>query len=289
MKNYVLYNPLSGNGRGEKSVNYVKLPEGDAVFLDVTEISDYSKFFDNLEKDDRVVICGGDGTLNRFINDTEKIDIKNDVLFLAAGSGNDFLNDLNLKPDNKPIKINDYIKNLPTLTVNGKSYRFINGIGYGVDGYCCAEKKQCLKKGKKGNYVLIALKGLLYAFKPRNATVCVDGKEYKYSRVWMVTSMKGRFFGGGLMIAPTQDRNNLENSLSVIVAHNLSKLKIIFLFLTIFKGKHIKYKKYVAVHNSKEITVKYDKPAPLQIDGEVISDVESYTVTSSAKELETVI
>ena len=71
MKNYVLYNPLSGNGRGEKSVNYVKLPEGDAVFLDVTEISDYSKFFDNLEKDDRVVICGGDGTLNRFIKDTE--------------------------------------------------------------------------------------------------------------------------------------------------------------------------------------------------------------------------
>ncbi len=289
MKNYILYNPLSGNGKSKKSIHSADFGTGEKIFIDITRISDYNELFASLEKDDKIIICGGDGTLNRFINSVDNISIQNDVLFLAAGSGNDFLNDLNLKADNKPIKINDYIKNLPALTVNGKSYRFINGIGYGVDGYCCAEKEQYLKKGKKGNYVLIALKGLLYAFKPRNATVCVDGKEYKYSRVWMVTSMKGRFFGGGLMIAPTQDRNNPENSLSVIVAHNLSKLKILFLFLTIFKGKHIKYKKYVAVHNSKEITVKYDKPAPLQIDGEVISDVESYTVTSSVKELETVI
>ncbi len=289
MKNYVLYNPLSGNGRGEKSVNYVKLPEGDAVFLDVTEISDYSKFFDNLEKDDRVVICGGDGTLNRFINDTEKIDIKNDVLYLAAGSGNDFLNDINLKPTNMPVKINEYIKNLPMLTVNGKSYRLVNGAGYGLDGLCCLEKEKAQKKGKKGNYALIALKCILYAFKPRKATVCVDGVEYKYSRVWMTSAMFGRYFGGGIPIAPIQDRNNSDGCLSVIVAHNLNKLRIILLFLSIFKGNHIKYKKYVALHKCHEVTVKFDVPSPLQIDGEVIPDVQSYTVCSGLKAFENAI
>ena len=30
-----------------------------------------------------------------------------------------------------------YAQKLPTVTVNGKAYRFLNGIGYGIDGYCC--------------------------------------------------------------------------------------------------------------------------------------------------------
>lgn len=289
MKNYVLYNPLSGNGKAEKSIATIELEAGETVFLDITEISDYGRFLGALEKDDKIVLCGGDGTINRFCNAIQNIPIENDIFYLAAGSGNDFLNDLNLKPETKPIKINDYIKNLPMVSVNGQGYRFINGIGYGVDGYCCAEKEKCLKKGKKGSYMLIALKGLLYAFKPRNATVCVDGREYKYNRVWMVTAMKGRFFGGGMMIAPMQDRSNPEGSLSVIVAHNLNKFRILLLFLSIFKGNHIKYKKYVAVHNCNEITVKYDKPSPLQIDGEVILDVESYAITDNSEVLEKVI
>ena len=30
-----------------------------------------------------------------------------------------------------------YLRDLPTVTVNGKHWRFLNGIGYGIDGYCC--------------------------------------------------------------------------------------------------------------------------------------------------------
>lgn len=281
MKNYVLYNPLAGNGRGEKSVNSVDIKEGEAVFLDMTEISDYKDFFKNISDEDKVIICGGDGTLNRFINAIDGIDCQNDIFYLGAGSGNDFLNDLNIKPSKTPLKINEYIKNLPTICVNGKSYRFINGIGCGIDGYCCKEVNRKRSLGKKASYTLIALKGLLFAFKPLKATVTVDGKEYNYERVWMVPTMFGRFFGGGMMIAPNQDRKNQDGTVSVIVAHNMNKIKIASLFLSVFKGKHLKYKKYVAVHTGHNINVKFSKNVPFQIDGETISDFCEYTVTTS--------
>ncbi len=284
MKNYILYNPLSGSGNAEALADNIELEKGENIFLDLTKIDDYKSFFENIDCDDRVIICGGDGTFNRFVNATEDLEIENELYFLATGGGNDFFNDLDLKPSIKPLLINDYIKNLPSLYVKGKSYRFINGVGYGVDGYCCEvrdEKKK--KKSKKVNYTLIALKGLLFYFKPRNATVTVDGKEYKYKNVWMATTMLGRFFGGGMMIAPMQKRDNPDDTLSLILLHDLTKLKVLYIFLSVFKGKHIKYKSVVAVHQGHEISVTYDKSAPMQIDGETISDVPSYTVSSKKK------
>ena len=90
---------------------------------------------------------------------------------------------------------------------------------------------------------MLAVKALLFQYKPCNATVNVDGKEYNFKNVWLATTMKGRFFGGGMKIAPNQDRFDKDNKLSVIIVHNLNKLSIIKLFPTIFEGKHIKYKK----------------------------------------------
>lgn len=285
MKNYILYNSLAGNGKGESLSHSIELKNGENIFLDLTKIEDYKNFFENIDSKDRVIICGGDGTLNRFINAINDIEIENELYILATGGGNDFFNDLNLKPSNKPLLLNDYIKNLPTLCVKGESYRFINGVGYGVDGYCCEarDEKKKEKPNKKVNYTLIALKGLLFYFKPRNAVVTVDGKEYKYSNIWMATTMLGRFFGGGMMIAPMQKRDNDDGTLSLIVLHDLTKLKVLRIFLSVFKGKHIKHKSVVAVHQGHEISVTYDKPAPMQIDGETISDVPSYSVNSKKK------
>ena len=48
---------------------------------------------------------------------------------------------------------------IPEVTVEGKTYRFINGIGFGIDGYCCEEgDSQRAKSDKKINYTVIARK-----------------------------------------------------------------------------------------------------------------------------------
>ena len=277
---YVLFNPFSCNGDCEKQIAaYTESITEEHKQLNMTEIESYKEFFEGLSADDEIVICGGDGTLNRFINDTDGIDINNPVYYYPAGTGNDFYADIKGESNQKPVLINKYIIDLPTTTVKGNNYKFINGVGYGIDGYCCEVGDKLHAEGKTANYTAIAIKGLLFHYKPTNAKVIVDGKEYDYEKVWIAPTMHGRCYGGGMMPTPKQERISEDNNLSVMVFHGSSKIKTLMIFPSIFKGEHVKNEKYVTIHTGNSITVKFDAPRALQIDGETILDVEEYTAS----------
>ena len=280
MKHYILYNPLAGNGRGEAEVEKVTaLLDGEIEKKNVTEIDSYADFFAGLEPEDVIVLCGGDGTINRFVNDIDGLELKNKLLYFAAGTGNDFLNDV--KPDGAEelFDLEKYVSDLPVVEVNGKSYRFINGVGYGIDGYCCeiGDKKRA-ESDKPVNYTAIAIKGLLFAYKPTDATVIVDGVVHEFKKVWIAPTMHGRCYGGGMIPTPAQDRFDPEHKVSTMIFHGTGKLKTLMIFPSIFKGEHIKHKEAVTVLTGNEITVKFGAPRPLQIDGETVLGVTEYTV-----------
>lgn len=275
---YVLYNPLAGKGDAkEQSASLAERYGNDIIFKDITTVADYADLLAPLSEQDSVVVCGGDGTLNRFINDIEGIDVKCDVLYYAAGSGNDFLRDIEADCNDGPVLINKYIKDLPVAEVKGKKYRFLNNLGFGIDGYCCeVGDKQKAASAKTVNYTAIAIKGLLFHYKPTNATVVVDGKQYNFKKVWIAPTMKGRFYGGGMMAAPEQDRLDPDGTLSVMIFGGGGRLRTLMAFPSIFKGEHVKYTKMVHIISGKDISVTFDSPAPVQIDGETILGVTSY-------------
>ena len=283
MKNFILYNPLAGHGNHECELSKLeKLLEGESVRKDIREIDNYKDFLLTLKEDDRIVLCGGDGTINRFVNDTDADSINNEILYYAIGTGNDFLHDIDTQKAEVPFRINEYIKNLPTVEVNGKCYKFINGIGYGIDGYCCEEGDKIKEKTDNPvNYTSIAIKGLLFHYKRTNAVVTVDGVSREYNKVWLAPVMNGRFYGGGMMMAPNQDRLNKEHLVSSVVLHHSGKLKTLMVFPSIFKGEHTSHTEMVDIHTGREITVKFDKPTALQIDGETIIGVTKYTVRAA--------
>ena len=277
---YILYNKRAGDSDSMESVKTLEIILDDEIkYIDVTEISNYGVFLSGLDKDDYVILAGGDGTLNWFINRTNGVEIHNEILYFPNGTGNDFANDLGHTKECKPFSITEHLKNLPSVVVNGKKYRFINGVGYGIDGYCC-EVGDELKKipGKKVNYASIAIKGLLFHYKPTSAKVTVDGKTHTYKKVWIAPTMNGRYYGGGMMPTPEQKRNS--GTLSTMVFHNSGKLKTLMIFPSLFKGEHIKHTKHVDILEGKEITVEFDRKASLQIDGETILGVTSYTATA---------
>lgn len=136
-KIYILYNPLAGNGKCRENIEILKKLRDELEYVDMSKI-DYRGFFASVEADARLIICGGDGTLNRFVNDTRGIDIKNPVYLYSVGTGNDFARDLGYTRASYPdFEINEYIKNLPEVSVNGEKKLFINNVGFGIDGYCC--------------------------------------------------------------------------------------------------------------------------------------------------------
>ena len=283
----ILYNPKAGNGRGLNEARRLdSIWSGKSLdYIDVTTIADIRAYLDSLPAETTVVLAGGDGTLNHFINDMGGGAPARDIYYFAAGSGNDFLRDIGKEKGEPPFRINEYIKDLPSVTVNGKETLFINAIGFGIDGYCCEVGDEMRKKsnGKPVNYTSIAIKGLLYDFKPTDATVIIDGNETRYKKVWIAPTMHGRFYGGGMIAAPEQRRDAPDGKFSVVIWHGSGKLKTLMVFPSIFKGEHVKHTECIDIVKADEVTVKFDKPCALQIDGETILGVTEYSAKSSAR------
>ena len=278
---YVLYNTLSANKQGleySRKLLGNAVPE-DAKLVDVTSIGNYADFWASIDlENDTVVLSGGDGTLNRFVNANAGLTLPKNLFYFASGSGNDFKKDVADGSDDL-IPLHKYIDDLPTVTVNGNTSYFVNGIGYGIDGYCCEEgDKIRATSDKPVDYTAIAIKGLLFHYKPTNAKVTVDGVTKEYKKVWIAPTMKGRYYGGGMLVTPKQDRFDPEGKVSFATLYNSSALKTLIVFPSIFKGEHVKHTKIVEIHSGHEITVEFDRPTALQIDGETVLGVTSYTV-----------
>ena len=177
---HILYNPHAGSGRGQEAAYRlnVLLPDDRLLFRDITEIDDYGAIFRSLRDDDRVVIAGGDGTLNRFINDTAQFQIGCHICYFATGSGNDFLTDIGGKAGDPPQPIDRYLQGLPSVYVNGMRRYFLNGVGYGIDGYCCLEgDRQREISTRPVDYAAIAVKGLLFHYKPTSAVITTESPD----------------------------------------------------------------------------------------------------------------
>ncbi len=275
----ILYNPKASNGQGLNKIEDLKqlLTDKALAYHNILEIEDLPAFFASLPEEDEVYLCGGDGTLNRFVNLIGDYTVRQKLFLYGSGSGNDFLHDV--IGTRGPIQINRYIEGLPTVEIDGKVTRFINGIGYGIDGYCCEEgdRQQAADPGKTVNYTAIAIKGLLFHYKPVGATVTVDGESRHYKKVWLAPAMNGRYYGGGMMVAPAQERLSEDGRLTSVVMYGSGKFKTLAVFPSIFKGEHVQHTEMVEVRRGREITVEFDTPTALQIDGETVRQVRRYT------------
>ena len=277
-KAYALYNPMAGNGQTDEALTRLRdVVSDELILLDITAEDSYDRLFSEICNEDYVIVCGGDGTLNRFVNRIADKQLDVDIRYFPCGSGNDFARELGYEKYAAPFSVKKYLDALPTVKISGKTCLFINGIGYGIDGYCCEEgDRQKTVSDKPVDYTAIAIKGLLFHYKPANAKVTVDGKVYEFKKVWIAPTMNGKYYGGGIMPTPAQDRTAEDGKLSVMIFHGSSALHTLIMFPSLFKGEHVKYTKHVTILEGYDISVEFDSPRPAQIDGETVIGVTGY-------------
>ena len=283
--NYLLYNELADSGEGKRNaeVAIAHLKEhGYEIGEQISLIGlDLKAFFKGKKDGDEVVIFGGDGTLNHFINDLGDLEPKCVLKLYPTGTGNDFQRDLpesDREEGTGLYPLNKYIAKLPIIECQGKTYRFLNGIGYGIDGECCVKAEELKKEGKKDiNYGSVTI-GLLLkgTYVPPKATIKIDDNEpIVVEKAYLASAMNGRYYGGGMMIAPEQDR--LSGTLTLACIHGRGRIGTFLMLPKLFKGTHVKDKKACLIcGGAKRIEVSFDRPTGLQIDGEVLTGVTSY-------------
>ena len=146
---HILYNPLSNNEKGREGAVAAENASpfrDDFVETDVTSI-DFLEYLASVSPEDHIILTGGDGTINHLINDLNGLELPRPVHYFPSGNGNDFYKDVEEKAENGMILLNDYVRDLPIVRVNGITKRFLNGIGYGIDGYCCEEGDRQREEG----------------------------------------------------------------------------------------------------------------------------------------------
>lgn len=273
----ILFNPHANNSDISAALAGVRAyaAASDTVEKDLTQV-DVRAEICALGESDRVLICGGDGTIMRLANALDGASYSVPVYLWKSGTGNDFLRDLGLNESNEPVLLNPYLVNLPRVEIKGKVYRYVNGIGFGLDGMVCEVTDALKAKGvKKINYTMESIKLLLGGFKCPSGRVTMDGVTKEYKKIWIASAMYGQYYGGGMRVAPEQKRGG--GTLTCCVWHTSGKLATLMHFPKIFTGEHVQYKKSIDVLSGKKITVEFDKPTALQIDGETVSGVTSYT------------
>lgn len=279
-KYMILFNPLSQKGAGLKNAKKIERFFADAQFAyeDITKISDPVSFLKGVDAGTKVVLTGGDGTVSKMMDTLYKQELDRPLFYYGAGSGNDFLRDIGKSPKDPPFPINEYMEHLPLVKVNGLSLRFVNGVGLGLDGFCCEQVNLAHQAGKEISYGTVALKGVLGQYKPVDAVVTVDGDRQEYKNVWLAPVMFGSYFGGGFKMAPAQSRNDPKRLVTSIVFHDVTRLSAPFKLLKVKSGGGEQMPEYASYRTGKHVIAEFSAPAPFQIDGENISNVSRYEV-----------
>lgn len=276
----ILYNPLSRNGKNIKYVKkltaYLIKQNRQVETYSLLEIDDVDQFVLAHQTSERVIIVGGDGTLNRFANRIYGLDIKQDIYMYQAGTGNDFIRSLKTKKKLVPIK--QYLANLPKVIVNNQEQLFLNGAGLGLDGYVGYLVNAGQGKKNKANYfknAFIAFK----RFKPIEAEIEIDGLKIHEKKVWMTCIMNSPYFGGGMKIAPKAKR--LDKDLQLVVVKNVPKWILVLIFPTIYLGWHVIFKRWVKFYQGNQISIHFKKGTYMQIDGDEQYPIQDIKATKS--------
>lgn len=268
MTYYVLYNPKSKRGKIEKILKQIKkkLKGHNIITGSLLDIKNVDDFLKSLNKTDKIIIVGGDGTLHHLANALAGKKILQDILVTRkGGTGNDFVRSIKKGKKGDFIKINDYLKDLPVEINEGKETRFLNSVGLGIDAYVCFLVEGSDGPKTEGNYFRSAYKAFRVS-KPHNIELTVDGVTTEHKKVWFSVICNGKYFGGGMKISPKSKR--LDDELEVVIVKGISKAVLFMIFPSIYLGIHGIFRKYVKFFKGRHIIVKTDMHTHIQYDGE---------------------
>lgn len=248
----------------------------------------------NLTKDTEektVVILGGDGTLNAFLNGmqhTRGIQLG----CLPIGSGNDFAKGMKITKnyeEEMDLILHDKQKRKVHYGIvsyqSGREQRFFVSAGIGYDASVCyhverSSFKKTLNRFGFGHltYLLIGLKNLLNA-KMFKASLFVEQEEVLEKDHFLFTSFHMLpYEGGGFKFCPLQRPEN--NMLHICAVEGIPKWKLPFIIPQALIGNHVSQK---GVHQfeCKEAEIKISQPQYVHRDGETDHKYDRITVRVS--------
>lgn len=268
-----IINPTAGGGKTKSLIPIIeeKMKENNINYCIhlTTRPREATKIAEEMVDNYSVIVAvGGDGTVNEVAKGL--INKKKGILgIIPSGTGNDFVRAIGLQID--PVKAIDSIINgryekMDIGKING--YSFLNIASIGFDTEVVIHTNSIKKRIKNKTAYIIGIITTLFSYKRRKTKLYIDNYIIDRDMVLLAVG-NGSFYGGGLHVLPMAEVN--DGYFHLCLVKNISNLKILFLFPSIIKGNHLKYKKYVEIFKAKRVEVKNSQNISLNIDGEIVN------------------
>ena len=284
---FLVLNPASAGGRTERhwpAIANVLRSAGVSFELHrTTAVGDATRAVRTALADGyrSVVVVGGDGTLNEVVNgffDADGTPIGGDATLglLPSGTGGDFRRAAGI-PAN-PGAAAQLIASGLTRRIDlgridfaaGPSRFFVNIADCGMGGEVAARVNRSTHKrgGVLGSAMFLAASvSTLLSYEPRIARVDVDGLRIE-REVRSVVVANGRYFGGGMHIAPGAELD--DGRFDVVIVAETGRTRALTAAPSLYRGRHIT-RREVEVHRARVVQVSCDgAPMLFDVEGEQI-------------------
>ena len=292
MKTKVVINPYSANRSTAKQwadksgLLKEKIGRFDAELtskpLEATEITQ------NALKDgyERIIAVGGDGTVNEVINgffeNDKPINPEAVLSFIMTGTGGDFRKTAGISKsithaisqlaEGTVKKIDIGKLTYTTMDGNKKSTYFDNVASLGMSGAVNqivnhSAISRMTKKISGTVAFFISTLCAVFSYKNKQVQIEIDGKVYDNLTVKLVAIANGKYFGGGMKIAPFAILD--DGLFDIIFIENIGKLKMLLLSRDIYDGTQLGKEK-VFSFRGKKIVATSDEEVLVEADGELL-------------------
>lgn len=288
----IIYNQRAGNGQSKSTWKKIadflkanKIPfelhktksDGDGVRI-------AKKIADKVSLNERVLVIGGDGTLNQALNGVKQSKQPDTPLaYIPSGSGNDFSRGIKIKKQkplillqkilamSQPIQI-DIAQATDLNDKHEKQQYFVNNIGIGFDASTVyftnhSKRKDILNNLRMGTlaYVSSLLK-VIRLQKGFPIDVFYQGQKKHFENAYIVTATNHPYFGGGIAIDPKA--TPFDHKLDLVVVNKITGKTFIKLFTKLLtNGSHLQDKNVWYIQEP-EFTIWDRHEEQGQMDGE---------------------
>jgi len=226
-----------------------------------------------------IVSVGGDGThnevVNGFFDGDRQVNPAAVMAIVTSGTGGDFRRTFGLGKgpfaaierlsgrETRPIDVGRF----SYVDHQGKSRMgyFVNILSFGMGGLVDHMINNTTKAfGGKTSFFIATLRALC-RFRRQTVEIALDDGEPQQMQIHNVAVANGRFFGGGMMVAPEAEPD--DGLFDIVSFVDMSTLSFMSLGSSIYKGKHLAHKN-VTFHRARKLTATSEDAVLLDVDGE---------------------
>jgi len=213
----------------------------------------------------KILIAGGDGTINQVVNVMQKYNINLPLSIFPVGTANDFAQYFNIPKgiiEMTAIALGDNYTYTDIGQMNDQYFVNVASLGFLIDISQKTERKFKNNLGVLAYY----LKGIEELPNLKPVYVEVESEEVSFEGdIYFILIMNGKSAGGFKKIAPFASMS--DGMLDVFIFKKIPVIEIMPLMLKVVNGEHVD-NVHVRYFQTNKLTIKCDQEVGTDLDGE---------------------